>query len=97
MSQFKVNTITDRNNSGSPTLPYGATIPSTGSVEVQGNINVSGASTVGILSASSAIVVGIVSATAFVGDGSGLTGIPVISAAKAIALKIILDPLPFRS
>ena len=97
MSQFKVNTITDRNNSGSPTLPYGATIPSTGSVEVQGNINVSGASTVGILSASSAIVVGIVSATAFVGDGSGLTVLSTTTASKNIAYHYIFADPPLRS
>ena len=97
MSKFRVNTITDRNNSGSPLLPYGASIPFGGTINVQGNINVSGISTVGVISASSAVVSGIVTASSFVGDGSGLTAIKTVSAAKSIALKILLDPLPFRS
>jgi hypothetical protein len=40
-------------------------------------------------------VVGIVSATSFVGDGSALGQFA--SASKAYAIKLILDPIPFRS
>jgi hypothetical protein len=99
MARLKVNTITDRNNSGSPLLTYGASFPPGSKLNIQGNVNISatGISTVGFLSATSINASGIVTATSFVGDGSGLTGVPTVSASKSIALKIILDPLPFRS
>jgi hypothetical protein len=97
MSLLKVDSITDRNNAGSPSLPFGATIPSGTGFDILGNINVSGIATVGIISATGAVVSGVVTATSFVGDGSGLTGLQSVSAGKSIALKILLDPLPFRS
>ena len=40
-------------------------------------------------------VVGNVTATSFVGDGSGLGQFA--SASKAYGIKLILDPIPFRS
>ena len=97
MARLKVNTITDRNNSGSPLLSYGATLPSGSQLNVQGNINATGISTVGSLSATGINVTGVMTATTFVGDGSGVTNIPLITTGKAIALKIVLDPLTFRS
>ena len=97
MARLKVNTITDRNNSGSPLLTYGASFPPGSKLNIQGDINIAGVSTVGFLSATSINASGIVTATSFVGDGSGLLAVPTVSASKSIALKIILDPLPFRS
>jgi hypothetical protein len=97
MARLNVNTITNRNDSGAPELTYGATLPSGSTIRVQGNINVAGISTVGILSATNAVVSGIVTATSFRGDGSQLTGVQSVSSSKSIALKIVLDPLPFRS
>jgi hypothetical protein len=97
MARLNVNTITDRNNSGAPELTYGAILPALSKLTVNGNINVAGLSTVGILSATNAVVSGIVTATSFVGDGSQLTGVQTVSVSKSIALKIVLDPLPFRS
>ena len=97
MARLKVNSITDRNNSGQPSLTYGASLPSGSGFNIQGNINVSGISTVGILSVTNASVSGIVIASSFVGDGSQLTGVQSVSSSKSIALKILLDPLPFRA
>ena len=97
MARLKVNTITDRNNSGAPLLIHGSTFPPESQLNVQGNLNLTGISTVGFLSISNANVSGIVTASSFTGDGSGLVGVPVVSASKSIALKIVLDPLPFRS
>lgn len=40
-------------------------------------------------------IVGVLTATSFSGDGTGLAQFS--SAPKAFAVKLILDPLPFRS
>ena len=96
-SQIRVDNITDLNGSGPVELTYGASFPPGSKLNIQGDINIAGVSTVGFLSATSINASGIVTATSFVGDGSGLTGVPTASASKSIALKIILDPLPFRS
>jgi len=98
MARLRVNTIVDRNDSGQPSLPYGATIPSGQRINVNGNVNLTGISTVGFVTASSSSsVTGIVTAGFFVGNGSGLTAIPTATVSKAIALKLLMDPLPFRS
>ena len=97
MARIKVDSITDRNNSGQPTLTYGATLPSGSRLNVQGNVNISGVSTVGLLSATNAVVSGIVTATSFIGDGSGLSNIASVSASKSIALKYIISDPPLRS
>ena len=97
MARLNVNTITDRNDSGAPELTYGATLPSGSKLTVNGNINLTGVSTIGILSATNAVIIGVVTATSFRGDGSQLTGVQSVGPSKSIALKIVLDPLPFRS
>jgi len=48
------------------------------------------------LTAKNANITGVITATSFVGNGSGLTNVPVVSQSKSIALKMILDPLPHR-
>ena len=88
-SQIRVDSITDLNGNGPTTLPYGASLPSGSGFNIQGNINVSGISTVGILSVTNASVSGIVIASSFVGDGSQLTGVQSVSSSKSIALAII--------
>jgi hypothetical protein len=88
-SQIRVDTITDLNGTGATQLTYGATLPSGSRLNVQGNVNLTGISTVGLLSATNANVSGIVTATTFVGDGSGLTGVQSASSSKSIALAII--------
>jgi len=96
MARLRVNSIVNRNDNNAVTLSYGATIPSGQLLNVQGNVNISGIATVGFLTAKNANVTGVITATSFVGSGSGLTNVPVVSASKSIALKIILDPLPYR-
>ena len=90
-SQIRVDTITDLNGSGPVELTYGASFPSGSQLNIQGdvNINATGISTVGFLSATSINASGIVTATSFVGDGSGLLAVPTVSASKSIALAII--------
>jgi len=96
MSKIKVNSISNRLDEGAPELTYGAIIPSGGLVSSQGNVSISGISTVGTVSATS-VNASTVSATSFTGNGSQLTGLPIVSSSKVIALKLIFDPLPFRS
>jgi hypothetical protein len=97
--KIKSDSIVSSNGSGPVELSYGASLPSGTQLNIQGDVNISatGISTVGALSATSINASGIVTATSFVGNGSGLTGLPSVSASKSIALKVILDPLPFRS
>ena len=87
-SQIRVDKIADLNDSGAVNLPYGGNIPTGQTLAISGNINNTGVSTVGVLSATSANITGIVTET-FVGDGSALTGIPVVTASKAIAFAYI--------
>ncbi len=88
-SHIRVYSITDLNGTGANQLSYGATLPSGSRLNVQGNVNISGVSTVGLLSATNASVSGIVTASTFVGDGSGLTGVQSVDSSKSIALAII--------
>lgn len=95
MSRIKVNSIVNRLDEGPPELTYGATIPSDQLLKASGNLNV-GVATVGVVSATN-VNASTITASSFVGNGSQLTGLPVTSQSKVIALKIIMDPLPFRS
>lgn len=96
MSRIKVNSIVNRFDNGAPTFPYSAVIPPSGTLTVNGSINAVGVSTLQSVQANS-INSQTITATSFVGDGSGLTGLPIASQSKVVALKLILDPLPFRS
>jgi len=88
-SQIRVDSITDLNGTAATELTYGATLPALSKLIVNGNINLTGVSTVGLLSATNASVSGIVTATSFVGDGSQLTGIQSVGPSKSIAFAII--------
>jgi hypothetical protein len=96
MSKIKVNSISDRLDEGAPELTYGATIPSGGVVSAQGNVSLTGIATVSEVSSAS-LTATTVNATSFSGDGSSLTGLPTVNSGKVIALKLIFDPIPFRS
>ena len=96
MARLKVDSIRNRNDDGAPSLPKGASIPSGATLTANGDLNLTGVTTVGFLTTQNATV-GIVTASSFVGDGSGLTSLQVTSAGKAYALRSLLDPLPFRS
>ena len=89
--KIKSDSIVSSNGSGPVELTYGASFPSGSQLNIQGdvNINATGISTVGFLSATSINASGTVTATSFVGDGSGLTAVPSVSASKSIALAII--------
>ena len=97
MARLRVNTIVNRNDNGVVILGYGASLPSGSIFNVQSNATVSGIATVGFLTARNANVSGVITATTFVGNGSQLQGVPITSASKSIALKLIMDPLPFRT
>ena len=96
MARLKVDSIRNRNDDGAPSLPKGASIPSGATFTANGDLNLTGVTTVGFLTTQNATV-GIVTASSFVGDGSGLISLQTVTAAKAYALRSLLDPLPFRS
>jgi hypothetical protein len=93
----KTNSIVSSNGNDGVNLIDGAIIPAESKLTVNGNINLTGVSTVGILSATNAVVSGIVTATSFIGNGSQLTNISTVSISKSIALKYILSDPPLRS
>ena len=95
-SQVRVDQITNLNGDGATELVHGATVPSGQPFNVSGDLNITGVTTVGFLTAQNATV-GVLTATSFIGDGSGLTSLQVVGPAKAYALRNFLDPLPFRS
>jgi hypothetical protein len=89
-SQVRVDSIADLNGTGPVEFSAGATIPSGQTLTNNGNFNITGVSTVSSLIATSNVnVSGVVTATSFVGDGSGLTAVPVVSSSKSIAFAII--------
>ena len=96
-SQIRVDSITDLNGTAATELTYGATLPALSKLTVNGNINVVGLSTVGILSATNAVIIGVVTATSFRGDGSQLTGVQSVDPSKSIALRFIIADHPHRS
>lgn len=96
MPRLRVNSIVNRNDDGAIELTKGATSPAGSVIDVQSNTNITGIATIGFLTSTN-MNVGIVTANSFVGDGSQITALQTVTASKAIALKIILDPLPFRS
>jgi len=96
MSRIKVNSIVNRFDTGAPIFPYSAVIPPGGTLTVNGSINTVGVSTLQSIQADT-VLSQTITATSFVGDGSGLTGLPTVNQSKVVALKMIIDPLPFRS
>lgn len=87
-SAVRVNSIVNLYGTGAVELPYGATIPSGGALNASGNVNISGVTTVATINATS-IAASTVSASRFVGDGSQLSGLPIVSNSKVIALTLI--------
>jgi hypothetical protein len=61
MSKIQVDTIVDKEDTGAPDFPFGATV--------------TGIVTATSFSGDGATVTGIVTATSFSGDGAGLTGL----------------------
>lgn len=72
-SKIKVNSIVHKTDGQPVVIAYGATVPSTGSLVVNGNCNLSG----------------VVTATSFTGSGADLNNVPVVGFSKAAALQIL--------
>ena len=96
MPRLRVNSIVNRSDDGAIELTYGASFPAGTLLTINSNANISGIATIGIVTSTN-MNSGVLTATSFRGDGSQLSALPTVTASKAIALKIILDPLPFRS
>jgi len=94
---IKSDSLVNSNATDAVNLPLGASIPSGKKLNLQGNANFAGISTVGFLSATNANIVGIVTATSFIGDGSGLINVPTVSSGKSIALRLVIGDHPHRS
>ena len=73
-SKIKVDSIEAYDPIGSVDIPYGAIVPSGATFTINGGMSISGVAT----------------ATSFVGDGSGLTNIPVATQGTIIGLAFIV-------
>lgn len=87
-SAVRVDSIVDLAGTGPVELTYGATVPSGNTITAQGNVNLTGVATVGVVSSTS-LTATTVTATSFVGNGSALTGLPTVNSGKAIAIALI--------
>lgn len=97
MSRIRVDSLRDRNDSGTPTLVNGLSIPGNQSLVISGRFVTTGISTLASVKATHVTTTGVTTATTFIGDGSGLTNIASVTKGKVISYELILDPLPFRS
>jgi hypothetical protein len=97
MSKIKVNKITNKSEDGPVELTKGATIPSGKTLNITGNVNVTGILTAASYNTQNINVTGIITATNFVGDGSQLTNLPSVSTGKMIAYKRILGYDEYRA
>ena len=86
--RLRVDTIVNKDDTAGTGFASTVGIPTGQSITAPNTLHFTGINTVGILSATSANITGIVTATV-VGDGSALTGIPVVTASKAIAFAYI--------
>lgn len=87
-SAVRVNSIVNLDGTGPVELTYGATIPAGNPLTAQGNVNITGVSTISTVSSTS-LNASTITAQSFVGNGSQLTGLPIVNSGKAIAIAII--------
>ena len=87
-SAIRVNSIVNLTNDGPVEFVNGVTVPAGQTLVAQGDVNVSGVSTVSNIVGTS-INATTITAGSFSGDGSGLTNIPVVSEARVIAYALI--------
>ena len=88
-SQLQVDNIVDLYGTGAPQLPYSAVIPPSGTLNVNGNLHLVGVSTLGSIDATS-VQSTTITALSFIGDGSQLTGLPIVNDSKVIGLSLVL-------
>jgi len=93
---IRTNSIVNKTGDGAVNLPNKTSLPTGSIFNVAGDINATGITTVGFLTAKNANISGIITATTFVGDGSGLQNVASVSASKSIALKLIISDPPLR-
>lgn len=87
-SAIRVNEIVNLADNGPVEFVNGITVPSGETLNAQGNVSISGISTVANIRGSS-ITATTINAGGFSGDGSGLTNIPVVTSGKVIAYALI--------
>jgi len=97
MSKIKVNKITNKTEDGPVELTKGATIPSGKTLNITGNVNVTGILTAASYNTTNINVTGVITATNFVGSGANLTSLPSTTAGKMIAYKRILGYEEYRA
>lgn len=90
---IKTNAIVNYNGTEPTELPNGYSV---GILTSQGNINISGISTIETISGTS-LNSSTISVTSMNGDGSGLTNLPSLQNGRVIALKYIFADPPLRS
>lgn len=95
----RVDSLTNKNNDGPVEVPSGVTVDVAGlggELALNGEVDITGITTVGFVTAQHANV-GIITAVTFNGDGSGLTNVPSLQTSKAYALKLVFSDPPLRS
>lgn len=98
MSQINVNFIVNKNEDGPVELTNGAIIPSQNTINLNGNLSVTGVLTSTNYKLQNVSCSGVITATSFIGDGSGLSNLPPpTTPSKIIALKYLLSDPHFRS
>lgn len=90
---IKTNAVVGSTGNNSVNLSNGF---SAGTLTAEGNINLSGISTVGVLSSTS-LNATTITVSSLSGNGSGLTNIPNVQSSRIIAFKYIFSDPPLRS
>lgn len=93
---IKVNDIVGSNGLTPPSFPDGLVISDGGRIDLYGNVAISGISTLSTLNIQQGTS-SLVNSSAYVGDGSGLTGISTSSPSRVVGLKYIFADPPLRA
>ena len=93
---IKVNFVVGANGITSPSFPDG-TVISNGEIDVYGDLNVVGISTLATILIGNGGISTTVYSSSYIGDGSGLAGIKTSSPSRVVGLKYIFSDPPLRS
>ena len=89
-SKLLVNSIEAFDPAGPVTVSYGASVPATGTLTVNGNAAFSsGIITTHTHAGTDVNVTGVLTASAYVGSASNFTSLPIIDDGKAIAFTLL--------